>query len=440
MNVLQRSRLAEDLYEKLTNEEDARACLDISDAACVETPGNFLLILVSHFFTKLGDALASPKTVLAWITSAVGAPPVVLGFLVPIRESGSLIPQLVIGGYIRRLPVRKWVWVIGSLAQAAAIVGLGVVAMTFTGMTAGWAILGLLVLFSLARGFCSVASKDVLGKTIPKTKRGQLTGWSASAAGLVTLAVGVVLLIPSLQKPDSAPYGLLLVAAGLLWAIAAAVYSLVRELPGETAGGRNAAVEAIGRLNILVNDKLFRRFVIARALLMCSALSAPFYVALAQQHIGSPTYLLGLFVLASGLASLLSAPVWGRFADRSSRQVVVYAAIITAGIGMLIFMADRQAPDVVASLWFLPSAYFVLSIAHSGVRVGRKTYVVDLASGNKRTDYVAVGNTVIGALLLVVGSIGSLAPLISNAGVIALLALMGIAGALLSAKLPEVSM
>lgn len=122
MKVLQQSRLAEDLYDKLTNDEDARACLDVSDAACRETPGNSLLILISHFFTKLGDALASPKTVLAWITSAIGAPPVMLGFLVTIRESGSLIPQFVIGGYIRRLPVREWVWVAGSLAQAAACV------------------------------------------------------------------------------------------------------------------------------------------------------------------------------------------------------------------------------------------------------------------------------------------------------------------------------
>ena len=89
-------------------------------------------------------------------------------------------------------------------------------------------------------------------------------------------------------------------------------------------------------------------------------------------------------------------------------------------------------------LWFLPLAYFILSIAHDGVRVGRKTFLVNLAGGNRRTDYVAISNSVIGALLLAVGSLGALAPIIGVAGVIGLLALMGLGGALLGTRLTEV--
>ena len=437
MSTVRRSALAEDLYQKLTDDEDARVCEDISDAACVETPRSFLLILLSQFFTKLGDAVASPKTVLAWVTTATGAPAIVLGLLVPVRESGSMIPQLLIGGVIRRMPVRKWVWVAGSVAQAFCILAIGIVVMTLTGTAAGWAILGLVVLFSLARGFCSVAAKDVLGKTIPKRKRGQLTGWSASAAGLVTLGVALVLML-STRDSQITTLGWLLVVAGLLWIMAAITFSRVREYSGETAGGGNGVAEALKRLSILRDDKAFRRFVMARALLMCSALSAPFYVALAQEKLGLVTYLLGMFVLADGLASLVSAPVWGRAADRSSKRVMVIAALITATTGAVVFAADMLLPGLVGTVWFVPVAYFVLCIAHSGVRVGRKTYVVDLASGNRRTDYVAVSNTLIGVLLLVVGSIGAMVPLLGYGGVIAVLSLLGFAGALLSSVLTEV--
>ena len=72
------------------------------------------------------------------------------------------------------------------------------------------------------------------------------------------------------------------------------------------------------------------------------------------------------------------------------------------------------------------------------MRVGRKTYIVDLGTGNKRTDYVAISNTVIGVLLLLVGSVGALSPLIGKSGVIALLAFLGLAGAALGRSLPEV--
>ena len=195
-------RIFDAVYDALTNEEDARLCKDIDEEACREVPQSFTLLLLSYCLTKLGDAIASPKTTLAWLISMVGAPAFVLGLLVPIRESGSMIPQLFIGGIIRRLSIRKWVWVAGSLGQAACIVGIGFVAISLTGETAGWAILGLIVLFSLFRGFCSVAAKDVLGKTIPKTKRGQLTGWSASAAGLLGIGIGVILMLPMAGQFD----------------------------------------------------------------------------------------------------------------------------------------------------------------------------------------------------------------------------------------------
>ncbi len=425
------------LYERLTNEEDARLCDDIPDSACKEAPQSFTLILASYLLTKLGDAIASPKTTLAWATTAVGAPAYVLAFLVPIRESGSLIPQLFIGGFIRRLALRKWVWVAGGIGQFLCIAGIGFAVLFLEGTQAGWAILGLITLFSLARGFCSVAAKDVLGKTIPKPKRGQLTGWSASVAGLLTVGVGVVLMLPVSGKLDEAWLGLLIMFAGVLWLVAAGIYASVPEVSGETGGGRNV-MQALRKLRILITDRPFRKFVTTRALLMCSALSAPYYVALSQERLGSPSFLLGAFVAAAGTASLVSAPLWGRYADSSSKRVMIAAAIVTAGIGITTFAVDRLAPHLAATVWFLPLAYFVLSVAHSGVRVGRKTYVVNLASGNQRTDYVAISNTVIGVLLLLVGAVGSLSAVIGNAGVIGLLALMGLSGAAAGGALPDV--
>ena len=425
------------IYDALTNEEDARLCKDIGEDACREAPQSFTLLLLSYCLTKLGDAIASPKTTLAWLISMVGAPAFVLGLLVPIRESGSMIPQLFIGGFIRRLPIRKWVWVAGSLGQAACIAGIGFVAVSLTGKTAGWAILGLVVLFSLFRGFCSVAAKDVLGKTIPKTKRGQLTGWSASAAGLLGIGIGVVLMLPMTGRFDEYFLGWLLFGAGALWLIAAAIYSRVAEYAGETGGGRSI-LYALSQLKLPATGRPFRRVVTTPALLMCSALRAPFYIALAPQKFGSPAYLLGAFIAAAGVAGLVSAPVWGRYADASSKYVMICAALITSGVGLAVFVITRLIPAVSGATWFLPIAYFILSLAHSGVRVGRKTYVVNLASGNKRTDYVAISNTIIGVLLLFVGAVGALAPVIGNDGVIGLLALMGLVGAAYGTTLPDV--
>lgn len=427
----------EQIYGVLTDDDDGRLCQDIDESACEETPRSFVLLLTSLFLTKLGDAIASPKTTLAWLTTSLGAPGWVLGYLVPIRESGAMVPQLFLGGVVRRLPIRKWVWVVGSVAQGLCIAGLALVAFTLEGTAAGWAMLGLVAAFSLARSLSSIASKDVIGKTIPKPRRGQLSGWAASAAGAVTIAVGLVIGVVSGASIDAVLLGWLLVGAAFLWWLAAGVFSRIDEQAGATDGGRSL-LGSLGSLRLLVDDRAFRRFVIARALLMCSALSAPFYVALAQGSAQAGIATLGGFVVASGLASLVSGPIWGRFADRSSRAVMAAAAVVTAGIGLATFAVDGWLPDLAASAWFLPLAYLVLSVAHQGVRVGRKTYVVNLGEGNQRTDYVAISNTVIGVLLLVVGSVGALTPWLGNGGVIALLSLMGLAGAVMSWRLPDV--
>src|SRR5690554_449876 len=93
---------SERFYSLVANEEDARVCTDISDDACREVPGNFLLMLCSQVLTSIGDLLINPKTVLAWLIPALGAPAALVSLLVPIRESGSMIPQLAIGAWVRQ--------------------------------------------------------------------------------------------------------------------------------------------------------------------------------------------------------------------------------------------------------------------------------------------------------------------------------------------------
>jgi MFS family permease len=428
----------ENLYDKINDEEDARICKEISDDACRYTPVNYFLILLSNTLSKLGDALSNPKTVLAWIMSYVQAPVFLISFIVPIRESGSMMPQIIISSYIRKKEVRKWVWVAGSLIQFISIAAIGLVAISMTGTGAGIAIILLLVLFSLARGLCSVAFKDVMGKTIPKTRRGRLKGFTTSFSGILVLAAGLFLIYKSSEEQSIEFYAYLIMGAAALWLLAAIVYSGIKEFPGETSGGRNGLKEAFKKIDLLRKDKPFRNFVISRSLLLCSALTAPFYILLAHNFIGKESYLLGLFIIANGLASVISAPFWGKMADRSSKRVMVIGAIITSALGILIFLIVSLSESLRNQVWLYPVAYFMLGIAHSGVRIGRKTYIVDMAGGNKRTDYVAVGNTIIGLVLLITGGISALASIISVEGIILALSLFGIAGAITSSKLPQV--
>lgn len=428
----------ETLYERLAEDDEGRVCKGISEDACRETPGNFLFTLVANALSNIADRLASAKTTLPWLLLQAGGPGWAISLLVPIRESGSMLPQMLIGALVRRQAVRKWVWVGGGVLQGLALMAMGWSALVLSGLEAALMIIALLTVFSLARGGCSVAYKDVLGKTIPKTRRGRLSGWISAVSGGAAMAAG--LWLGTLQGEQSTMlYAGLVASAGGLWFLAVLSYSRIVEFPGATEGGANGLTEAVARLGLLRDDRPFRLFVIGRALAMGSGLVAPFYVALARGDLGESAALLGIFIAAEGLAGLVSSPVWGRWADRSSRLVFAVACGVSGFLSLAVVLWSVSGIPASASQWFYPLAFFLLGVAHSGVRLGRKTYLVDMAEGNRRTDYVAVSNTVIGALLLVTGLLGALASMVSVQLTIALLGAAGVLGAAMSLRWKEVS-
>jgi hypothetical protein len=83
--------------------------------------------------------------------------------------------------------------------------------------------------------------------------------------------------------------------------------------------------------------------------------------------------------------------------------------------------------------------FFLFSIMHAGVRLGRKVYLVDMADQKRRAAYVAVSNTAIGVLMLGGGLVGLTSELYGAAATVLLLGLLSFGAALYAVSLPEVS-
>lgn len=428
----------EALHDYLSGDEDARACRDISDSACREQPRNFGVHLVALSLTKIGDGLADAKLVLSWLLDALGAPALAVAMLVPLRESLALLPQLAVAGLMRRRAVRKWFWVWGSTGQGASLLAMAAVAASLDGAVAGWTIVGLLAIFSLARGVCSVAAKDVLGKTIAKQRRGTLTGYASTAAGVAVILFGLLLQFEPVAGRGPMFFVGLLTLAAALWLVAAGVYALLEEVPGATEGGASALREAVASVAIVVDDPQLRRFLIARALLVSTALMAPFF-ALVSRELGSAELSdLGLLVLASGIAASVSAGIWGCWSDRSSRRVMAAAGGLAALAGLVAAVMAFALPGGGAWVPYVFGVlYFVLCVAHTGVRLGRKTHLVDMAGSERRASYVAVSNTLIGIVLLIGGGAGVLADAAGPAVALLLFSILAALGALMCLALDE---
>ncbi len=428
--------LANTTYEALFGDDEGRVCRDIPESACNAQPENVSAHLLSLAATKTGDGLMDPKLILAWVLTALGAPAYLIGMLVPVREAGALVPQLFAAGAIRALPIRKWAWAISSTVQGLAVLAMGVVVLTLEGATAGWAIVGLLAVFALARSVASVSYKDVLGKTVSKAKRGTTTGTADTVSALIVLAFGLALSFGVLQR-SAEIVALALFAGGACWLFASVVFSTLREEPGATEGGGNAFEVAIDQLSLLRTDTQLQRFIATRGLLIATGLAPPYLVTIAAQEGGTDLGQLGPFVVASSLAGAMSSFFWGRLADKSSRTVLMLSGLIASGALLLALLVTFMAPANLLG-YAMAAALFVLMIAYKGVRLGRSTHIVDMGSQDTRAAYTALSNTAIGILLLLAAGFGALASLAGTWVVIAVFAGMCAAAALVALTLEEV--
>lgn len=454
------------LYQRLVRADRA----DQSEQEQERIAHNGLRHVSADALQQVGDQVVNAKTVLPWVLAAVGAPAFFTALLVPVRESGSMLPQAAMAPVLERVARRKRFWLWGAAGQALGAVGMALTVAMASGSVAGLGVVLFLALFSLARSLNSLAGKDVLGRTVPKGERGQISGLTTVLSGAVAITLGLGIRLLGGDGGGGGAGGggagavgggavgggagdladgsgqvwvlaVLLGVAALAWVAALLVFAGIREPAAEVAEGQDGGPGWVTESwTLLREDAPFRRFVIARGLLLVSALSPPFVVAMAARDGGGGLAGLGPFVIASGIAGLVGGRIFGRLADRSSQRLLTGGAIAASMI-VLAFLALHRVESLreTAALWLYPVVFLLLALAHTGVRVGRKTYVVDMAGDERRTAYVAVSNTAIGVVLLLAGAVSGALALLGPEVALLFLAAAGLLSALVSRSLPDVS-
>lgn len=386
---------------------------------------------------NIGDQVVAAKTLLPWLLQAAGAPGFFIALLVPVRESGSMLPQAALTPWVTATRDRRTLWMWGSVGQGLAAALIGVAALTLTGWALGLAVILLLAALAACRALCSITSKDVQGRTIHKGRRGEITGRATALGGAVTLAVGLGLLL----LPGAAPTGLiaaLIFAAALAWVVAALVFRGIRE-PAEEDSAENGAERGWLRdcVALVREDRDFRDFVIVRSLMLVSALSTTFIVTLSHE-LGQDLSGLGSFLIASGLAALLGGRISGIWSDASAKQVMGVGSA-AAALVLLALVAGAWWLPAGVHVWLLPLGFFAVNLAHTAIRVARKTYVVDLAEGDQRTRYVSAANSLMGLILLGVGAVSGVIAQAGSAAALLFLAGAGLVGTFAAGQMKDVS-
>ena len=425
------------LREVLSGDDNLdRACKSIPPESCKEVRWNFTSNTANGAASKLAEQIAGPNLILPWLFQLLGTPVWMFGFLMPVKQSFALFPQMIVAGRIRQVARRKWVWVSASLIQALCLLLMIPVALWFPPTSAGFTLLLLLIIFSTASGTASVAFQDVLGKTIDKGQRGKLLARRAFIGGILTTAAGLILNRFRDTPQELAPILILLLVAALLWGLAAFFFALIREFPGAVQGGRNAVAETSAGLTLFRQHRGFRQFLLARSLLLAIELATPFFVLHAGQLLDLNTQSIGSLVIAIGLSQIISSPFWGKMADQTSKKVLNLSALIAL-----------SATLFAITLGFLPrgplqyggyfTVFVLIGLAESGVRLGRKTYLVDATPQQDRATYTAFSNSTVGILAIISGGTGLIAQWLGPTSMLSAIAVFILLSYFACKKMPE---
>lgn len=411
------SRPVTEAYEDITGSED-----DVRDREA----RNGLRHMVSLSMTKVADGLIDPKLVLSWLAGALGAPAALTGLLVPIREAGALLPQILMAGWVQSMAHRKWVWVGGSLGQGASAAAIVIIALTMEGLAAGLALCAALAALAVSRAACSVSYKDILGKTVEKTRRGAVTGVAGSTASIAVLIFAGLLLSGLLR--DVTPVIVAIGLAAVLWVAAATLFSRLEEQASEDTD--DVSVD----FTPLKEDRQFRLFIAVRGLLTVTALAPPYFVLLGGGQ--SALQGLGALLLASSAAAFAGSYVWGRLSDRSSRKVLFLSGLLATTFALLAVVSELSG--WATTVWVIPVILFFFMLSYQGVRSARSVYLVDMSPEDARSSYAALANTAIGVLLLITGAFGGVLALVGPVASLVGFAVLSLIGGVLALRLKEV--
>ena len=211
---------------------------------------------------------------------------------------------------------------------------------------------------------------------------------------------------------------------------------MIREVPGAVKGGRNAIAEAHEGFAYYHRYPGFRRFLQARGLLLAVELATPFFVLHAGQLLQLKVQDIGLLMVAVGFSQIISSPFWGRMADSTSKQVMLRSTQI-AFAAVLLALSLAWLPFYSLQYVGYLLVFVLIGLAESGVRLGRKTYLVDATATDERATVTAFSNSIIGILAIVCGIAGLIAQLLGASAMLLTFGLFLLLGIRVCQRLPE---
>ncbi len=353
---------------------------------------NFVFTVFEGAFYVAGASLISAQTVLPALVERLGGGNIAVGMLGLITWGGVYLPQILASRIGQTLRWKKpWVIKFGGLQRLMVFV-IGILLLVTSDAHPVLTLPVFLLLFLLNQliiGMTSPVWFDFFAKVIARKFRGRLAGYRSALAGLMSLGGTVLLsvLLTAFRFPWN--FAAIALTAFLFEAVSLTLQNLIIETAPSGVHPRRSFPEYVAQLReILRENREFRRFLSAAALLVTSAMPVGFFTVYAFRQFHLDVQVVGSFTLLMVVGQIIGAVAIGYLADLKSNKSALlasYSALLLATFTALL------APSYD---WFRLVFVFVGMNLGSEMMV-RYSMAIEYGAPELRSTYIGIMNTLL---------------------------------------------
>jgi MFS family permease len=183
-------------------------------------------------------------------------------------------------------------------------------------------------------------------------------------------------------------------------------FSQIKETPDGADQPHHSLKAQLARAPALLErDPAFRRYLLVRVLLNMTRLAEPFYPILTLDVLGAPVSMVGLYLSAMTLASILSNLLWQRvenargvyFLIRTSSLLTALTPLLAAVLPWLMrwvgFTVEQHG---LLPAYLFTGVFLLAGGSESGRAIGLMALLLGVAPDEERASYIGLVNTVLG--------------------------------------------
>jgi MFS family permease len=357
---------------------------------------------VSSFF--FGASLISSWTIVPLFISKLTTSPIPIGIAALLAQGSWNLPQLFTANFIERSPAMKPIvvnlgfflerlplWVIVGSAIIAA--QSPILALVFFLVGYAW--------HGLGAGMLGPAWQDMIARCFPVQKRGRFLGFSSSLGTLTGVAGSAlsIWLLSNYAFPDNFTFLFLLAAGAIL--LSWIFLSFVREPIPVNHTFRQTRKEFFSSLSGILRSKPnFRRFIVARLLIVFGTMGAGFITLSAIQIWGVTDSMVGTYTTMQLVGQGIGTLLLGLLADRKGHKLPLVLSALASG---LCFLLAWIAP----SQYFYLAIFFLLGFTSGGTMVSGILVVMEFAEPERRPTYIGINGTAVGIMGMIAPMMGT---------------------------------